>query len=288
METNYIVGLNIGNHDSSACLIKNGEIAVYIEQERVSRNKMALGEAPIEALKSCLEKENISLNNVEAIAVGMDWTYRKEQYKEPKYESDKYLNFNNPDWFLPKEVFGEYRPPIYLIRHHLAHAASAFRISGFENAAVLIVDNRGEDASTSLGIAENGKISFFKQINIQNSLGIFYNRACRFTGLYGKHREVGKFMGLASYGIPNIEMPLKPSKDGLLFANLPTLENESIFDSIQIRIEQLNGYFSENCFPFESGNVEEIMSYANFAASVQKALEDVLLDFVVELKDKTK
>ena len=36
-------------------------------------------------------------------------------------------------------------------------------------------------------------------------------------------------MGLASYGIPNIEMPLKPSKDGLLFANLPTLENESIF-----------------------------------------------------------
>lgn len=288
MKTNYIVGLNIGNHDSSACLLRNNEIVTYIEQERISRNKMSIGEAPIDALQACLKKEDITLANVEAIAVGMDWTYRKEKYKEPQYESDKYLKFNDPDWYLPKSIFGEYRSPIYPIRHHLAHASSAFRVSGFDNAAILIVDNRGEDASTSLGIAENGKISFFKQINIQNSLGIFYNRACRFTGLYGKHREVGKFMGLASYGIPNIDMPLKPSRDGFLFSKLPSIEHENIFDSIQIRTKQLSNYFSENCFPFECGNVEEIMSYANFAASAQKSLEDVLLDFVAELKEKTK
>ena len=288
MKDTYIIGLNIGNHDSSACLLKNGEIVTYIEQERISRNKLAIGEAPIDALKCCLDKEGISLSDVEAIAVGMDWAYRKDVYKEPKKESDKYLRFNDPDWFLPQNIFGSVRPKIHIVRHHLAHASSAFRVSGFDNAAILIVDNRGEDASTSLGIAENGKISFFKQINIQNSLGIFYNRACRFTGLYGKHREVGKFMGLASYGIPNIDMPLKPSRDGLLFSKLPSIEHENIFDSIQIRTKQLCNYFSENCFPFESANFEEIMSYANFAASAQKSLEDVLLDFVAELQEKTK
>lgn len=160
MKDSYIIGLNVSNHDSSACLLKNGEIISFIEQERISRNKIALGEAPIDALKVCLEKENITLEDVEAIGVGMDWNYRKEQYKEPKTESDKYLKFNNPDWYLPQSIFGEKRPPIYPIRHHLAHAASAFRISGFENSAVLVIDNRGEDASSSLGIVKKEKYPF--------------------------------------------------------------------------------------------------------------------------------
>lgn len=284
----YIVGLNVGNHDSSAALIKNGTIFSYIEEERVSRNKLAIGEPPVKALKCCLNQAGISLEDVEAIAVGMDWTYRNKVYGMSKEELDKYLKFENDDWFLPVSEFTANKPPIYKIKHHLAHAASAYRTSGFHKSAVLVVDNRGEDASTSLGIAENGKITFFKQINIQNSLGIFYNRACRYTGLYGKFREVGKFMGLASYGNPCYKMPLVPSRSGLLFESLPSIENKNIFESIQLRTEQLSGYFKENCFPFEAENVSDIMSYANFAASAQYALEQVLLDFVAELKEKTK
>ena len=287
MKDTYIIGLNIGNHDSSACLLKNGEIVTYIEQERISRNKLAIGEAPIDALKCCLDKEGISLSDVEAIAVGMDWAYRKDVYKEPKKESDKYLRFNDPDWFLPQNIFGSVRPKIHIVRHHYAHAASAYRVSGFDECAILVVDNRGEDASTSLGCTKDGQITFFKQINIQNSLGVFYNRACRYTGLYGKYREVGKFMGLASYGNPNINMPLKPSRDSNLFKDLSDVGYFSVYDSLQKRTEQLNDYFTINCFPFESGNSNEIMSYANFAASAQNALENVLLDFVAELKEKT-
>ena len=288
MKHKYIVGLNVGNHDSAAALLVDGKLVHFVEQERFSRKKMALGEAPVDALKYCLDMERIGIRDVEAIAVGMDWKYRKEVYQEPLEESSKYTQFNDPDWFLPKSMFGNYRPPIYVIRHHLAHAASAYRISGFDNSAVLVVDNRGEDASSSLGIAEHGKITFFKQINIQNSLGIFYNRACRYTGLYGKYREVGKFMGLASYGIPNMKIPLNSSREGLLFKDLPNIEHMSVYESIQCRTEQLKEYFNKNCFPFDAGNIDEIMSYANFAASVQKAMEDVLLDFVLELKEKTK
>lgn len=284
----YIVGLNIANHDSAACLLKNGEIVSYAEQERFSRNKIALGEAPIDALKYCLENEGIGLQDVEAIGIGMDWSYRKEKYQEPEKESSKYFKFNDPEWFLPKSIFGKCRPQIYPIRHHLAHAASAYRLSGFKNSAILVIDNRGEDASSSLGFTRNGKIELFKQINIQNSLGIFYNSACKFTGLYGKYREVGKFMGLASYGIPNMEMPLSPSKTGKIYTAFPCIDDVSIYDSIQIRSKSLGKYFKENCFPFEVGNVEEIMSYANFAASVQKTLETIILSFVSELKEETK
>ena len=284
---NYILGLNIGNHDSAAALIKNGEICKYIEQERISRNKMAIGEPPIEAVLECLKSEGITIRSVSAVAVGMDWVYRNQAYNMPKEEKEKYMIFEDPEWFLPAAVFGDKLPPIYPIRHHLAHASSAYRVSGFKECAILVIDNRGEDASTSLGYTQNGSIAFLKQINIQNSLGIFYNRAVRFTGLYGKYREVGKFMGLASYGDATMKMPLCPSRDKLLFKELPNIEKESIFDSIELRTKQFKEYFEANCFPYETGNTEEIMSYANFAASVQKSLEDTLIDFVTELKEVT-
>lgn len=283
----YILGLNIGNHDSAAALIKNGEIVKYIEQERMSRNKMALGEPPIDAIIACLNSESISITDVSAISIGMDWQYRNNIYNMSEEEREKYKNFENVNWFLPSEIFGNELPPIHIVKHHLAHASSAYRVSGFKECAILVVDNRGEDCSTSLGVAKNGNITFFKQINIQNSLGIFYNRAAEFTGLYGKHREVGKFMGLASYGQPTMQMPLIPCRNKFLFESLPSVENESIFNSISLRTQQLKEYFKTHCFPYEEGNVEEIMSYANFAASVQKALEDVLVDFVKELKEIT-
>lgn len=157
----YILGLNIGNHDSAAALIKNGEVIKYIEQERISRNKMALGEPPIEATLACLNSEGISIKDISAISVGMDWKYRNTIYEMSNEERDKYKDFENIDWFLPSEIFGKNLPPIHIIKHHLAHASSAYRVSGFTECAILVVDNRGEDASTSLGFAKNGEITFF-------------------------------------------------------------------------------------------------------------------------------
>ncbi|MFL7885092.1 hypothetical protein MNY66_17785 (plasmid) [Moellerella wisconsensis] len=283
----YIVGLNIGNHDSAACLIKDGVLLSYAEQERFSRNKMALGEAPIDALLYCLNINNITLEDVEAIAIGMDWAYRNKIYEEPSYELEKYQKIDDVEWYLPQSIFGEFRPPVHYISHHLAHASSAYRLSGFKEAAVLVIDNRGEDASSSLGFASDGKIDFFKTIDIANSLGIFYNSACRYTGLYGKHREVGKLMGLASYGTPTIKMPITWRHSGKLYSDFEDLENESIFNSIEIRKRQLDDFFKNNCYPYEAGNKEEIMSYANFAASVQNSLELAILNFTRDLKEKS-
>ncbi|MFV2945838.1 carbamoyltransferase N-terminal domain-containing protein, partial [Pseudomonas japonica] len=216
----YIVGLNIGNHDSAACLIKNGVLLSYAEQERFSRNKMAIGEAPVEALQYCLEVNGITLQEVEAIAIGMDWPYRNKMYEEPDYEAKKYLKIDDVDRYLPTSIFGDFRPSIHYISHHLSHASSAYRLSGFNDSAVLVIDNRGEDSSSSLGVARDGRIEFFKTLDIADSLGIFYDSACRYTGLYGKHREVGKFMGLSSYGVPNMKMPITAERSGKIYSGL--------------------------------------------------------------------
>ncbi|WP_406041265.1 carbamoyltransferase [Succinimonas sp.] len=283
----YILGLNIGHHDTAAALIRDGELVMFVEQERISRHKMALGESPAEAIQECLNREGITMADVTAVSVGMDWKYRNQIYEMSETEKAKYTMYEDPDWFLPREIFGSCRPPVYSIRHHLSHAASACRLSGFRECAVLVTDNRGEDAAASLGVYRNGEISFFRQIGIQHSPGIFYNRAARYAGLYGKYREVGKFMGLSSYGRPVMKMPLSPSRDGRLFSGLENIDNEGIFASIGLRTEQLAAYFEENCFPYQAGNAEEVMSYANFAASAQHALESVILDFAAELREVT-
>ncbi|MBE0507436.1 MAG: hypothetical protein IBX50_12090 [Marinospirillum sp.] len=283
----YIVGLNIGNHDSAACLIKDGVLLSYAEQERFSRNKMAIGESPIEAIQFCLNHNKITLEDIQAIAVGMNWSYRRKIYNEPEHERSKYAKIDNVDRYLPSSIFGSIRPPIHYISHHLSHASSAYRLSGFNDSAVLVMDNRGEDSSSSLGIARDGKINLFKTIDIPNSLGIFYDSACRYTGLYGKYREVGKFMGLSSYGTPNMRMPITSARSGEIYSELEELDSKSIFESINNRKRQLSDYFETNCFPYESGNKDEIMSYANFAASAQCALENVIIGFIEELKERT-
>ena len=104
----YIIGLNIGNHDSAACLINDGVLLSYAEQERFSRNKMAIGESPVDALQHCLNLNKITLEDVEAIAIGMDWPYRNKIYDEPDYERLKYLKIDDVDRYLPKSIFGNY------------------------------------------------------------------------------------------------------------------------------------------------------------------------------------
>ena len=48
-----------------------------------------------------------------------------------------------------------------IINHHLAHAASTFYASGFNNSAVLIVDGNGSDLETTTYYsAEKFKINF--------------------------------------------------------------------------------------------------------------------------------
>lgn len=287
MKEYYILGLHIGLHDSAAALIKNNKIVAMAEQERFSRHKLAEREAPIDAIRFCLQQANISIKDVEYVALGTDWKYRDSLLDIPNNEIDNWIKVDDVERFLPKSIFGKELPSIFYIRHHLAHASSAYRTSGFKDTAILVIDNRGENESSSLGYTKNGEIKFFKQLDISQSLGIFYSRACKYTGLYGIHREVGKFMGLASYGKANMKMPIMASRKGKLFNKLIDISSENNYNIPNIRTKQLENYFLEHCFPYQQGNKEEIMSYANFAASAQASLENVIMDFVKELKEKT-
>lgn len=87
------------------------------------------------------------------------------------------------------------------VEHHLAHEASAFLASPFEEAAVLTMDGRGERVSTSCGHFHEGRYERVRQVNLPHSLGLLYEDVTRYLGFLHSSDEY-KVMALASFGKP--------------------------------------------------------------------------------------
>src|SRR5262249_6636326 len=62
----YVLGLNAYDHDVSACLLRDGEIAFAINKERITREKHDTGFYQ-EVVDYCLSAENISLDDVDLV-----------------------------------------------------------------------------------------------------------------------------------------------------------------------------------------------------------------------------
>lgn len=288
MSTRWVVGLGIGGHDSAAALLRDGELVAMGEQERFSRNKRAYHEAPVQALHYCLNYAGIGLDDVAGIGLGTDYAIKNRWKGYTEDEVRRFPAHDDPDRLFPRGVFS-YRklPPITAIRHHLAHAASAFGLSGFDRAAIVVVDNQGEDDSTTLAVGEKDHITLLKNYPVPVSLGLYYRTAAQFTGVVGKYKEVGKFMALASYGCSNQKVPLRFRDGDVVMEGLPDLPDLRGAELPAYRSRQLFDYFRQNCFPYTPGLHEEIMAYAHFAASIQKSLEETLLALCRRVKELT-
>lgn len=274
-----ILGLNYGDHDPSAALIQDGRLLIAIEHERLSRMKRAKFQLPTESVLACLRATGTTAEDVDFIAVGWDEQFLNElSTRDPRYRLENVL----PSAFsrLPR------LPPFIGVRHHLAHAASAFWCSGFEECAILVVDGEGEDEATTLWWGRPDGIKELATFPPSLSLGHFYKSATKYSGLEqdgGNHE--GKLMGLASYGNPTEPMPITVGDRGVvLLDEIKPKLGRRIRQSLR---DQMHAYWLANTYPFALGDGHELMAYANFAASVQKALEDAVTHLALRLRDET-
>jgi carbamoyltransferase len=91
---------------------------------------------------------------------------------------------------------------VHHVEHHLAHLASAFLVSDFEEAACLSVDGFGDFASTAIGFGHGNEVRIDNRVYFPHSLGIFYSAITQFIG-FPHFGDEYKVMGLAPYGEPN-------------------------------------------------------------------------------------
>ena len=80
---------------------------------------------------------------------------------------------------------------VELYDHHEAHAASAYFYSGWNKCHVLSIDGWGDDFSSKLYKAENGKLTLISSSSVIDSLGYFYGSITKLLG-FKPHRHEGK------------------------------------------------------------------------------------------------
>ncbi|HEV2372800.1 MAG TPA: carbamoyltransferase C-terminal domain-containing protein [Streptosporangiaceae bacterium] len=280
--TGWVLGVNIGFHDSSAALLHEGALVALIEQERLSRRKHAVGQPPAEAVAACLAMAGITADQLDAVAIG--WDFRNIALGRNKRFSSEGLRT-----MLFPGMDGLAMPPVRWIPHHVAHAASAYFSVGVPEAAVLVIDGAGETQATSIGRARDREITIMREWPVTQSLGFFYNAAAEWAGLgfWG----TGKFMGLAAYGRPQPGMPLRVTPGGYELVHDENAKPAKARDSAAGPLlayypavaEAVKPAFAR-FFPFAERTGEEPIAYADFAASAQQALEEAVLELVAEAR----
>jgi len=130
----FILGINAYHGDSSAALVVDGRLIAAVEEERFRRIKHWAG-FPSEAIRFCLEEANISLEQVDAVAVNQDskanlWKklgFMLTKRPDLKFVLDKIRNRRKRIGIVEQlnHLFHsqEFNGKVYPVEHHLISVA---------------------------------------------------------------------------------------------------------------------------------------------------------------------
>ncbi len=207
-----VLGLNAYHGDSAAALVKDGRLVAAAEEERFRRIKHWAG-LPTEAMKWCLADAGLKLGDVDHIAINRNPNVnnlRRALYVLRKRPSlglilKRLGNIKRAGSFedAVQAAFSgdKLRAQVHRVEHHLAHLASGFLVSDFDEAVCLSVDGFGDFASSAWGMGKGNDIQIDGRIFFPHSLGLFYTVITQFIG-FPYFGDEYKVMGLAPYGEP--------------------------------------------------------------------------------------
>src|SRR5467141_1335898 len=215
------LGINYSQmHDSSACIVRDGELLFAVAEERLSRIKHDAG-FPALAIQACLDFVKVRADQLDFVCQG--WPAPRSMFASDlkcflrgQYPVT-YLNVLNSarlyasmahqnGGFRPfTNHFGQTRAKMRFVDHHLAHAISAYAYSGFDEAAVVVMDGRGAWEATTIWHGHNGRLDPVLMIPFPDSVGYFYSTFTEFLG-FQPNSDEWKVMGLAPYGKPGLDL----------------------------------------------------------------------------------
>lgn len=272
---NQVPGMLAWLHDSAAVVIKDGVLVATAEEERFNRVRHARG-YPYQAVDYCLKEGGIVKNDVDIIAISQDpYLAFKHLFSGfSVYALARRVANAGIFEYWKKNIKREFKNArVIWIPHHLAHAASAYRCSGFKEANILTVDASGEIETFTFFIGRGNEIKKIWDIKLdgfwgrkkRNSIGLVYSRVTNFLSL-GTHGE-GKTMGLASYGEPKYD-----------FSSILNLQSHTDYAVDRDKISALYGMVER-----KNQKDELTQEHKNLAASLQRALEESIFNLAKEV-----
>jgi carbamoyltransferase len=295
----YVLGIGGYFHDASACLLRDGQLVAAAEEERFTRLKHQPG-FPHRAIDFCLRQADITHRDLDHVAFYMKpwlhferrlWHHLKAMPQLPVY-STGYLveQLYRRGWFLFElnrlKQLGGGRPKISFVKHHDSHAASAFFVSPFDRAAILILDGLGEWSTVTLGVGEGTRIRTLQETFYPHSIGALYGSVTNYLGF--KTGDEYKVMGLASFGKPTELAAMRDlvvrQRDGSYRLNLS-------YFTFHIKPGRYEGYVSKQFVdrfgPPRQAHQPLEARHLNLAASVQALLEEVAINLATTLHQRT-
>ena len=206
-----ILGINAYHGNASAAILCDGKLVAAVEEERFNRVKYAAG-FPTAAIRYCLQTAGITLAEVDHVAVprnpyarlGTKLFYALRMPSFARERAKVLAKFTGIKEALAAafQIAPEKLPALFhRVEHHVAHLASAFYCSPFEEAALLSADGLGDFASSMWGAGFGRRMNIHGAIAFPHSLGLYYSAVTQYLGFL-KFGDEYKVMGLGAYGEP--------------------------------------------------------------------------------------
>ncbi len=274
-----ILGINAIFHDPSAALVVDGQVVAAGEEERFSRRKhgkrpvpFSAWELPELAARWCLEEAGLRPEDLDAVAYSFDPRLARpasEQGLDDLWDHLRVTYAERAPHFLAAALPGLDPAAVRFVPHHVAHAASAALAAPFPDSSVLVLDGRGEAVSHLAGHTTGGDIEVLASQPLPHSLGLLYEDVTDHLGFLRSSDEY-KVMAMASYGEPRFLSELREA----VYAT-----GDGGFRTDPVDWSAL----AKRLRPGEQWTQD----HADLAASVQRRLEEVLLELVRWLHGRT-
>ena len=290
-----ILGISCFYHDAAAALVQDGRLTAAAQEERFTRKKHDQ-DFPGHAIDFCLERSNLKPQDLDYVVF----------YDKPFVKFDRILQTYIATWpkglfsflkampiwikekiWIPQTIKSEldYEGEILFAEHHVSHAASAFLVSPFEEAAILTTDGVGEWDTTTYGIGRGNDISLLKSIQFPHSLGLFYSAFTYYLGFRVNSAEY-KVMGLAPYGEPRfydliMRELVTTREDGSFNLNMRYFTYEY---GLKMTGRKFTGLFGE---PVRKPESSLTQFHKDVAASLQKATDTIMVNMARHVERET-
>ncbi|MGB0715119.1 MAG: carbamoyltransferase [Phycisphaerae bacterium] len=290
-----VLGISCYYHDAGAALVRDGQLIAAAEEERFNRKKHHNG-FPQQAIQYCLAEAGIDIHQVDHITF----------YEKPLVKFDRILETILAYWPRTLRPWLKAMPlwlgqrlamandiqkqlgvdvDILFNEHHLSHAASAFLVSPFEEAAILTADGVGEWASTAWGVGSGTEIDIRQELRFPHSVGLLFSAVTAYLGFRVNDAE-WKVMGLAPYGKPTyvdkFAEIVDVKEDGSIRLNLDYFAHP--YSTTRTHSDKWEELFGQ---PQRKTESELTDFHRDLAHSGQKVVEDIMVKMARHVQAET-
>ena len=290
-----VIGIHNTGMQSSAAIVRNGELVFAAAEERYTRRKFDKY-FPSMVIESGLKSIGASYDDVDIFSVGwnpalnISERFRAGFSEWPGFAGSRF--YTNPNSILPKisnrnflateQIFlrDAAKPvKIHYPNHHMAHAYGALVASGFESAGILICDGYSERATTSFYSAKNDQITLLSDVRFPHSIGQFYSIFTQFLG-FRPDQDEWKVMGATAYGDPM-----------RYYKFIRSLISWSSPEKFELNLRYLNHFNFDSAMTFSENLVHELglprlpndlmdQRHFDIAAALQVVVEEYLIEAI--------